>query len=67
MFNIDRRLIHNFDWIMLGVTVLISLIGILTIYSATRPIGIEDHPAFYLKQVNLVDTRSFSSFFYCKL
>lgn len=51
MFNIDRRLIHNFDWIMLGVTVLISLIGIMTIYSATRPIGIEDHPAFYLKQV----------------
>lgn len=51
MFNIDRRLIHNFDWIMLAVTVLISLIGILTIYSATRPLGIEDQPAFYLKQV----------------
>jgi rod shape determining protein RodA len=50
MFNIDRRLIHNFDWILLGVTVLISLIGILTIYSATRTLGIEDHPAFYLKQ-----------------
>ena len=51
MFNVDRRLIQNFDWIMLGVTILISLIGIMTIYSATRPLGINDHPAFYLKQV----------------
>jgi len=46
----DRRLIKNFDWIMFSVSILISLIGIMTIYSATRPVGAEAHPGFYMKQ-----------------
>jgi len=50
MFKIDRRLIKNFDWVTLAVTVLISLIGILTIYSATRPLAAEGHSSFYIKQ-----------------
>ena len=50
MFRLDRRLIKNFDWITLSVIFLISLIGIMTIYSATRPIGQGGHPTFYIKQ-----------------
>jgi rod shape determining protein RodA len=50
MLRVDRRLIRNFDWITLGVVMLISLIGILTIFSATRPIGSEEHAPFYIKQ-----------------
>ena len=51
MFRIDRRLIKNFDWITVSVVILISIIGILTIYSATRPISEEVHAGFYLKQI----------------
>ena len=36
---------------MFSVSILISLIGIMTIYSATRPIGAEAHPGFFMKQV----------------
>ncbi len=50
MLRIDRRLIKNFDWITLAVAILISLIGIMTIFSATRPLAAEEHSAFYLKQ-----------------
>jgi rod shape determining protein RodA len=50
MLKIDRRLIHNFDWITLSITILISLIGIMSIYSATRPLVAEEHSMFYLKQ-----------------
>jgi len=51
MLNVDRRLIKNFDWLTLSVIILISLIGIMTIYSATRPLSAEEHSAFYMKQV----------------
>jgi rod shape determining protein RodA len=52
MFSIDRRLIKNFDWITLLVVVVLTLIGIMTIYSATRPpIDMGDHPDFYIKQL----------------
>jgi rod shape determining protein RodA len=51
MIKIDRRLIKNFDWVTLSVAVLISLIGIMTIYSATRPLGAEEHSAFFIKQM----------------
>lgn len=53
MFRIDRRLINNFDWITLAVTILISLIGIMTIYSATRsPVGEEHAVLFHVKQTS---------------
>jgi len=50
MLHIDRRLIKNFDWIIFSIAFVIVLIGILTIYSATRPIGEGEHPSFYIKQ-----------------
>lgn len=40
--QIDRRLIAHFDWPLLGLTLGIILIGILTIYSASYDI-IEEH------------------------
>jgi len=51
MFNIDRRLIRNFDWITFSIIIVISLIGILTIFSATRQPGDAPQASFYAKQV----------------
>lgn len=53
MFRIDRRLLHNFDWLTLLIVILISIIGILTIFSATRQPGAEEaaQASFYIKQM----------------
>jgi len=52
MLKIDRRLIKNLDWVTFSIIIFLSLIGIITIYSATRPpMGIGDYPDFYLKQI----------------
>ncbi|MEW6738373.1 MAG: rod shape-determining protein RodA [Nitrospirota bacterium] len=52
MLKIDRRLIKNFDWITFLIVMSLAIIGIMTIYSATRPpLGVGEHPDFYLKQV----------------
>ena len=51
--HIDRRLIKNFDWITLLVIIVLTLIGVLTIYSATRPlIGMGGQSDFYFKQLS---------------
>jgi len=53
MFRIDRRLIQNFDWLTLAIVILISIIGILTIFSATRQpsAGEAAQASFYMKQI----------------
>lgn len=53
MFRIDRRLIQNFDWVTLSIVILISIIGILTIFSATRQPSAEEpvQATFYIKQM----------------
>jgi rod shape determining protein RodA len=53
MFRIDRRLIQNFDWLTLSIVILISIIGILTIFSATRQpsAGESIQATFYIKQI----------------
>lgn len=53
MFRIDRRLIQNFDWLTLSIVVLISIIGIMSIFSATRQptTGEAVQAAFYMKQM----------------
>jgi rod shape determining protein RodA len=51
MLRIDRRLITNFDWVILGTIVFLSLIGVMTIYSATRPLGGGEHPSYYIRQI----------------
>ncbi len=51
MFKINRRVIRNFDWLTFSLAIVISIIGILTIFSSTR------HPietlqtSFYIKQI----------------
>ena len=50
MLRIDRRLIKNFDWIIFSVVIAIVLTGIMTIYSATRPLVEGETSHFYLKQ-----------------
>lgn len=52
MLRIDRKLIEHFDWTLFGAVVFISIVGILTIYSATKPPLPEgEHPSFYVKQI----------------
>ena|SRR5208283_1720352 len=63
MVNIDRRLIKNFDWITFSMVIILSLIGTMTIYSATRPpAGIGGHPDFYLRQLAWVSISAFALF-----
>ncbi|HEY5906902.1 MAG TPA: rod shape-determining protein RodA, partial [Vicinamibacteria bacterium] len=33
---IDRRLVRGIDWVLLGATLLLALIGVVTVYSATH-------------------------------
>ncbi|NVN90332.1 MAG: rod shape-determining protein RodA [Desulfuromonadales bacterium] len=47
---IDRRLFANIDWTLIGLVVIISLLGILNIYSATTPYKVVGEP-YYLKQL----------------
>ena len=47
---IDRRLLKNFDWSILFAVLALSLIGVMTIYSATRPILDAEQQSFYLRQ-----------------
>ncbi len=53
MFKIDRRLIKNFDWITFLIILVLTVIGITTIFSATRPPldNIGEHKPFYIKQI----------------
>lgn len=48
--KIDRRLIQNFDWVILVSVIVLSLLGIMTIYSSTRPLPGSEQPSFYIKQ-----------------
>jgi rod shape determining protein RodA len=49
--GIDRRLIYNVDWVLLGTTLVLSLVGVATVYSATHA---GQKPELYLKQLALV-------------
>lgn len=47
----DRRLIKNFDWFLLLITLLIAIVGILVIYSATHGKGEILSGELYVKQI----------------
>ncbi len=47
---IDRRLISNFDWTLLGVTLILTSLGVLNLYSASSQFGTGSTPVF-IKQV----------------
>ena len=46
---IDRRLLTNIDWVLVGLVATVCLLGILNIYSATTPYKIIG-TAYYIKQ-----------------
>lgn len=48
---IDRRLLTNIDWMLVGLVLTVCLFGILNIYSATTPYKLAGAP-YYLKQFN---------------
>lgn len=51
--KIDRRLIKNFDWVTFSIIITIAVIGIMTIYSATRhPLPGGEMPSYYMKQLH---------------
>ena len=47
---IDRRLFTNIDWMLIGLAMVISLTGILNIYSASSSLDISGSP-YYIKQL----------------
>lgn len=51
MFKIDRRLIQNFDWPTFAVVVVISVFGIMTIFSATRQPAEAAQSPLFIKQI----------------
>ena len=51
MFRIDRRLIQNFDWVTFSTVVIISAIGVMTIYSATRQPAEAVQSPLFIKQI----------------
>ncbi len=51
---IDRRILNDFDWSFLAVAVVLSLVGVMTIYSATRPLLEAQQQTFYLRQLNWI-------------
>lgn len=48
---IDRRLLTNIDWMLVGFVLAVSLLGILNIYSATSSYKVVGAP-YYIKQLN---------------
>ena len=51
MPGIDRRLVYNVDWVLLGSSLLLCFIGVAMIYSATHSGRLADH---YLKQLAFI-------------
>jgi len=47
----DRRLIQYFDWVLLGLTLLLGAVGILTIFSAVTTAVEAPQKALYIKQL----------------
>ena len=50
-FGIDRRLLYNVDWVLVASALVLSLVGVAMIYSATHT---GTSPDLYLKQLVLV-------------
>lgn len=46
-----RRVIANFDWFLFSLVLILSVVGVMTIFSATRPVGSEEGSHLYIKQI----------------
>ncbi len=47
----DRRLIQNFDWVLLLLLMIVAVISILNLYSATYPLRNEGGGQVFMKQI----------------
>jgi len=47
----DRRLVENFDWGLLGITLLLASLGVLTLYSAITAGVSTPQKVIYIKQI----------------
>jgi rod shape determining protein RodA len=47
----DRRLLQNFDWALMGITLLICCMGMVSLYSAVGAGADSFQRTFYLKQL----------------
>jgi len=47
----DRRLINNFDWILLAILIFIGALSVINLYSATHSIGSMGGGHVYFKQI----------------
>ncbi len=47
MFRFDRRLIYHFDWVILLMLLLVSVMSLINLYSSTWSGGPEASPVFY--------------------
>jgi rod shape determining protein RodA len=47
----DRRLVQNFDWVLLLLLIVIAMIGVLNLYSATYPIRESGGAQIFMKQI----------------
>jgi rod shape determining protein RodA len=47
----DRRLLDNFDWILLGILMMIGLLSVVNLYSATYSIRSIGGSGIYVKQI----------------
>jgi len=47
----DRRLINNFDWILLAILVFIGLLSVLNLYSATHTVRSMGGSQIYVRQI----------------
>ncbi|MFC1798766.1 rod shape-determining protein RodA [Thermodesulfobacteriota bacterium] len=47
----DRRLVQHFDWGLLGLTLLLGVVGLMTLYSAVTAGMSDPQKALYLKQL----------------
>ncbi|MBF0565099.1 MAG: rod shape-determining protein RodA [Nitrospirae bacterium] len=49
--QVNRKYLKQFDWYTLLILLMISLAGVMSIYSATRPMMSSIQPNYYLKQL----------------
>ncbi len=64
MKRINRKYVKKFDWYFFVILLSINIIGILTIYSSTRPVLFNIQPNFYLKQLFWLVLGIFSLLFF---
>src|ERR1035438_2440007 len=63
---IDRRLLTNFDWTLFILALIIGLIGLVNIYSATISYKLAGTP-FYLKQAYWIGSGLFLMILVCSI